>query len=475
MTKPKICILIARGEAARNFVYTKFLKYLSAYADVTVLTIIKDKEFFTAAKPYVKRIIQLKSYKENSLVILFREIIHTAHYRYIWTEAVKYYWGRHNDRVKNNLRERIRLIIWRSLSYIFANSTMLKIGTSIDRWLSIYLRPTLELDLIFTEMKPDMIFNCSHIHGTSADLPMRVARHLKIPTSVFLFSWDNLSSRGRIFPKYDYYFVWTRNISNHLYKLYKGSIKKNQIIASGTPQFDFHFDKNFEWTKEKLFKELNLNIKKNIILYTTGMASDFPGEHKFIETLIDHIKKKNNRLNSQLVIRTYLKGNSNEILRLSEKYKNDDVVFFPPILWNEKWMMPMVEDLHLYSNLIRYSSLGINAASTVSLELMMFNKPVINIGFEPEGIELPNWSRFSRHVQYEHYLPLVKSGAVKVAKSSLELCNLVDILMSDPALLNNNQKLFLTEMFQPNTLGNSADEIVKILRKKLKKNDNEKL
>ena len=120
MTKPKICILIARGEAARNFVYTKFLKYLSTYADVTVLTIIKDEEFFTAAKPYVKRIIHLKSYKENSLVILFREIIHTAHYRYIWTEAVKYYWGRHNDRVKNNLRERIRLMIWRSLSYIFA-------------------------------------------------------------------------------------------------------------------------------------------------------------------------------------------------------------------------------------------------------------------------------------------------------------------------------------------------------------------
>ena len=78
-------------------------------------------------------------------------------------------------------------MIWRSLSYIFANSTMLKIGTSIDRWLSIYLRPTHELDLIFTKMKPDMIFNCSHIHGTSADLPMRVARHLKIPTSVFFF------------------------------------------------------------------------------------------------------------------------------------------------------------------------------------------------------------------------------------------------------------------------------------------------
>ena len=38
------------------------------------------------------------------------------------------------------------------------------------------------------------------------------------------------------------------------------------------------------------------------------MASDFPGEHKFIETLIDHIKNNNNRLNSQLVIRTYLKA-----------------------------------------------------------------------------------------------------------------------------------------------------------------------
>ena len=41
--------------------------------------------------------------------------------------------------------------------------------------------------------------------------------------------------------------------------------------------------------------------------------------------------------------------------------------------------------------------------------------------------------------------------------------------MGDQDLLNDNQELFLAQMFQPNTLGNSADEIVKILRKKLKK------
>ena len=51
----------------------------------------------------------------------------------------------------------------------------------------------------YKKIKPDIVFNCSHIHGPGADFPVQVAAFNGIPTSVFLFSWDNLTSRGRIF------------------------------------------------------------------------------------------------------------------------------------------------------------------------------------------------------------------------------------------------------------------------------------
>ena len=110
----------------------------------------------------------------------------------MWTEAVKYYWGRHNNRVKNNTREWMRLKIWRIIGYLFANKFMLRVSTIICNWLTIRFRPTQEFELIFKRVKPDFVFNCSHIHGLSADLPVQVANKLKIKTE-FLFSLGTIS------------------------------------------------------------------------------------------------------------------------------------------------------------------------------------------------------------------------------------------------------------------------------------------
>jgi len=448
----------------RNFIYTDFLLQLSKRANITLLTNIHHPDAIESAKPFVESIIPLKSYKENAWVILFREIIHTAHYRWIWTEAVKYYWGRHNERVKGKPREWIRLKIWRILSICFANRLMLRIGTHIERWLSIKFYPTNDFDLLYKDIKPDMVFNCSHIHGVSADLPIRVANSLKIPTSVFLFSWDNLSSRGRIFPEYDQYFVWTKEIKKHLLHLYRGEINTSQVSVSGTPQFDFHFNKKYVWKNSTLYQELDLDINRPYILYTTGMASDFPYEDRIVKKLIYFIKKLDIKLKPQLVVRTYIKGTSQEMLELGNKYKNDKDIFFPSIEWNKKWTLPLKHDIALYTNLLRYARMGINTASTVSLELMMFHKPAINIGFEPPGSQLPQWNRFSRHVDYEHYRPVVKGGGVLVAQSMNHLYKIIKGCLMDgkkDVMLKQNQ--FLHSMFTNSLDGKSSNRIVEKL------------
>ena len=451
--KIKVIIVIARGEAVRNFVFTKFLKILSNKAEITLLTSVNHPQLIESSKNHIKQIIELNRYNENPLVNIIRQIIHTAHYRWINTQAVKYYWGRHDNRVKNNFYEFLKLKLIRLISFPLSNRIMLKIGNSIERWLSIALRPTTDFDLLYNEIKPDFVFNCSHIHGVTADLPLRVAKHLNIPTGVFLFSWDNLSSRSRIFPDYDKYFVWTKSIKNHLIELYKGIIEPSQIIVTGTPQFDFHFDKNYEMEKTKLFKSIGLDSSRPFILYTTGKSSDFPDEHLIIEGLINHLKTFEVSSRPQLVIRTYIKGTSNSMLSLANNFNHDKDIFFPEILWDSKWTMPLKEDLHIYTNLLRYSSLGINTASTTTLELMMFQKPTINIGFEPPGSNLPNWSLFARHIGYEHFIPVIKGKGSMVAKSMDHLFRLVEESLNHPKSKVKHQKRFLKKMF-----GNCLDE-----------------
>ena len=458
--RKKIIVLIARGEAVRNFVYTDFLKLLSKSFSITIITTINHSETNNKLNQYADEVLELKSFKEKSWVVLFREIIHTAHYRLIWTEAVKYYWGRHDKRVKGDSKAYIRLKIWRFFSYFFFNKVMLQIGTSIDRWLSIKFNPTKEFDILFKKIKPDIVFNCSHIHGVAADLPVRVAKKMGITTTVFLFSWDNLYSRGRIFPKYNYYFVWNNSIKNHLLDLYKGEILESMIKVTGTPQFDFHHDNKFNITRKEFFDEFNLDIKRPYILYTTGMASDFQVEYKIVEGLIDYIKRSKKKNKPQLVVRTYIKGTTSDMYKLAIKYENDRDVLFPEILWYEKWLMPKYEDCFKYSNLLRYSCVGINAASTVSLELMMFNKPIINIGFEPPGSKLDYWCRFSRHINYEHYKAIVDSGAVMVAVSMRDLIKKIELNLKDPSIMSQNQFQFLNSMFDGNYKINSSKKVV---------------
>ncbi len=60
-----------------------------------------------------------------------------------------------------------------------------------------------------------------------------------IPTAGFIFSWDNLTSRSRIFVPYDDYLVWTDRVRD-LLRLYR-EVPPTRIYVTGTPQFDFHF------------------------------------------------------------------------------------------------------------------------------------------------------------------------------------------------------------------------------------------
>lgn len=457
--KPKIIFIVARGEAVRNFLYSDTLAYLSKKARVTLLSIIDDGDVIERAKPFVEEIVLLEDFQECRFVNAFRNILHMAHFRWIWSEAVKYYWGLKETRAKTYL-EKSKLWASRGIAYMLANRVILEKLTFLDEKLSWSLRPTKEFESLFDRIKPDLVFNCSHIHGPQADLPMRIAHRMGIPTAVFVFSWDNLTSRSRIFVPYNYYLMWNENMKQQLLNQYP-FLKSENVFVTGTPQFDFHFKENFYLEREALAEKLGLDPKRPIVLYTTGMDSDFPYEHKIVEETIRIVEELDISPKPQLVVRMYIKGTSPE-MKLLSKIKSPHVVF-PKILWDETWKMPFHQDLSIYSSLLRHASLGINAASTVSLELMMLNKPVINLGLEPPGSNLEHWTRFSRHVGYEHYKPVAQSGGVKVAHSIDDLRSFIYRGLTEPDADAAKRKLFITSMLGGTLDGNSGTRIAERL------------
>jgi hypothetical protein len=460
--RPHIVLVVARGEAVRNFLYSDTLSVLSKSARITLLSLVDHGEVMDQVRPYVEQIIPLNISQEHFLVTGFRELIHNAHFRWVWSGAVKYYWGLHDGRAKSS-RQKLKRLLTKGFARLFSHRFALEFLTKIDEYLSWVMRPTKDFDEIFNKIKPDFVFNCSHIHGPQADLPLRVAHRMGIPTGAFIFSWDNLTSRSRIFVPYDYYFMWNEEMKAQLLDQYR-NLSPDQVIVTGTPQFDFHFKPEYCLSREELCSRLGIDPARPFILYTTGMDTDFLDEHKFIEAVIRFLQESDFAPKPQMVVRTYIKGTSQQVLELASQNTPD--VVFPPILWNKQWIMPLQEDLYIYTSLLHHCALGINAASTVTLELMALDKPVINIGMEPPGSILPYYARFSRHVEYEHFRPVAASGGTMVACSLDDLRAMIRRGLSAPEEDSEKRLAFIYRMMGGTLDGNAgrrvAEQLIKI-------------
>ncbi|MEO8097274.1 MAG: hypothetical protein ABI811_06190 [Acidobacteriota bacterium] len=406
-----------------------------------------------------ERIVELKNYPPHPAVSLLRGLIDLAHFRWLDSEVARETLLRRTEEAPNRLSAAKRSAV-NALTRVFANRPGLRLLDTVEKSASWKLRPTDDFCELFKELKPDLVFNGSHIHGPAAEEPLRAAHQMGIPTAGFVFSWDNLTSRGRIMAPYDYFFVWNQGMKKQLLNLYS-HLRPENVFAPGTPQFDFHFQDQFHLSRVELCRRIGLDPQRPIIFYTTGMNTHFPEEHRTVEFLIQALERMNLRPKPQLVVRRYVKGTSREMMDLANRNLPD--VVFPDILWEEKWKTPLYEDLPIYTSLLREAALGINVASTVSLELIIHDKPVINLGFDPPGSKLgPLWE-YERHLRFDHYAPVVASGAVMVARSPQDLEPMIMRGLTEPEALREERARFKESMFGSTLDGRAGSRIAEIL------------
>ncbi|MDH7515005.1 MAG: hypothetical protein QHI48_03895 [Bacteroidota bacterium] len=457
--KPRIVMIVPRGEAVRNFLYSETLSRLARDAEIVLLSVVEGFEEDAHIRPYVSKLVPLREHEERYPVTLLRGLITDAHFRWLWSGVAR------NNRETADARPRTfwksaRYRVWKAVVRSLAFRPVLEELTRLENDLAWRLRPTREFDALFEALQPDLVFNCSHIHGPAGELPCRVARRMGIPVAGFIFSWDNLTSRSRIIVPYDHYLVWHEGMKRTLLAQYP-FIDPARVHVTGTPQFDFHFRDDFLLPREELCRRIGIDPALPYILYTTGVDRHFPEEHLHVRAVIDILRDPAFPVPCRLVVRTYVKGTSREMRALAAE--QCDGVVFPPVEWDERWYTPSYGDLSLYTSLLRHAAMGINAASTVSLELLMFGKPVVNIGFDPPGSSLPRHLRWRRHIEFDHYAPVASSGAVMVANSADDMRAMIRRGLLDPENGADARKRFIREMFGDTLDGKSGSRVASVL------------
>jgi hypothetical protein len=138
-------------------------------------------------------------------------------------------------------------------------------------------------------------------------------------------------------------------------------------------------------------------------------------------------------------------------------------VVFPEVQWDDKWFMPHYDDLATYTSCLEHAAMGINAASTVSLELMMFDKPVMNIGFNPPGSHISHTYRWVRHIEFDHFKPVADSGGVMVAYSTDDMQKMITRGLAEPGKSSASRERFLQNFFGETLDGKAGKRVAEQL------------
>ena len=452
--RARIVSILPRGEAIRNFVYSGALDCLAEFVDLDVLSVYPSG---TVRKLLASRyrLNELKEYPERWPVRILRELLDMAHGRWLWSQAAQERW-RLRDLEATATRPRLKRWAKKAACAPFASRAGLGVISRLERGASRLLRTTDAYLDLFCKLRPSLVFNGSHVHSPVATQAVQAAQWLGIKTATFIFSWDNLTSQGRIMLPYDYYLVWNEQLRRQLLEIYP-RIRPERVFVTGTPQFDPHFEESIRLSREEFCAVCGADPARPIVLYTTGMPNHMPHEPEIVEGIADMLKALSGP--PQLLVRVYPKDRTGRFEPLRARRAD---ILFQEVPWESAWLTPLPEDGPLLTNTLLHADVGINVASTVSLELAMFDKPVLNVGYNPPSLPTSELE-YARYYRFDHYAPVVGGGGVRVAGSPGELSAFLREELADPGRGSTARKALVQEMFGDTLDGRSGSRVAKTL------------
>lgn len=431
----KLGIVITDGVGFRNFIMSDFIsEAIRQFDAITIYSGLPISAFpsFLETKITIK---ELDVYVEGKPTWFFRkwkEVTHLQKHRSFYGMKDNLLTGYPKN---NSARALLVKMIYCCTKFIHSDASILfaeKLQflsfskNKITQSYSQLLKEDQPTHVFFTHQRPP--FLAPFLYAT---------QQLKIPTSTFIFSWDNLASKGRMLGTFDYFLVWSKLMKEELLYFYP-NVKEDAVKIVGTPQFEPYVMTKYETTADDFYKKFQLDANFKTICYSCADVSIGQNDPLVIKAIANAIRNNDITTKVQLMVRTSPAEDDSRFKDVREA--------FPEIIWNvPKWILtreghaeswsqrvPSEEDISDLRSLLEYVDLNINMCSTMSLDFMLFDKPVINTVFGNTENGFYNDQRF---LNYDHYKKVVESEAVSIAKNKEEL-----IIQINQALINPKER-----------------------------------
>lgn len=450
LTSPKtIFLIVDSGVAIRNILRTDAFKVLRACPNlrIVIFSPLTDDHFKAEMGGPNVFVEPLKQWKPTAAVKMLRSLK-----KDIWAE--KYELARFREKRAARKSRLLRTLALKLFLRDRSTPNVDRLVRKIETWEAKFT-PLLASET-FDNYKPDLVFYTtlySRDHCTEIG-----AKQRDIPTVSFILSWDNPTTKGPFPVKPDRAILWNEVMRDELLKYH--DFRPEQLFVSGPPQFDIYARPNLFRSREEFFRKWNLAPSKKLITYTTGTPGTAPFDDEIVELLYERMMQGAFRQPCQLLVRLHPKDK----YKLYERFeKRPDLILQLPGRagrTNDSWN-PTVDDMYGLAELMKYSDVVVNIASTITIDAACFDTPIVNVAFD--GFKTPPFEESCRrYYDYEHYKRVVETGGLKVSYTLDELIEHIQAYLDNPALdAEGRDRIRRTQCYQLD--GRSGERIAHYL------------
>jgi hypothetical protein len=286
----------------------------------------------------------------------------------------------------------------------------------------------------------------------------------EIETWIHLLSWDNISCKGHFPQLANKYIVWGDIMKEELIEYY--NIDPIFIFKCGVPHFDL-YNQISDLEVKNVMSNLGIHKEDSILLFAMSSPRFAPLEIEIVEQLAKKVSCNEFNSDCVLIIRphpqnmTKSMGDMSWIDRLDNLNKYERVFVDYPQLnkSNLAWSM-REDDMKRIAAFVKSSAIVINTCSTISIEGLLCNKPVILSAFDSNK-HLKYWISARRMIDYNHLDKLISLGGVTVAKNYEEFYKSIEEYLSNKDFNQENRNLTVNRQIINSS--NYTNEIVSVL------------
>ncbi len=293
-------------------------------------------------------------------------------------------------------------------------------------YLHALINPERPFQELFSRYNPKIVFG-THVYGLFDAYLIREARLRKVRSVAMPSGWDHIDKYNLPFQS-DLLLVPSPQVREHAIR-FQG-YDPSAVEVTGYQQFDYFISKKAYMSREELTKNLPGLSNGKYILYVSGSAY-CPDEPDIIEEILRWVKEGAFGPGVKLAVRPYLGSRSKDRAFDEAKFarlsKDPDVFYYDTKSWDT------LLDGDIWLNLIRYAEVVMCVYSTVFLEAVLFDRPLVAAPFDGYA-KRPLRRSIRRFADFEHFKEVLDTGAIRQAYSFPELRMALVNYFNDPLL-----------------------------------------